>query len=83
MPTLGEFVQNSRPYGFTLRRVGIDIRGPRGATRIDYLWRDAPRAFAPLPDYPYDQRLTGNQVRSLCAQLGIPPEDFGLSEEPP
>jgi hypothetical protein len=81
MPTLGEFLQNSRRYGFTLRRVGIDIRGPRGATRIDYLWRDAPRAFAPLPDYPHDQRLTENQVRSLCSQLGIPVEDFGLSEE--
>ena len=83
MPTLGEFVQNSRRYGFTLRRVGIDIRGPRGATRIDYLWRDTPRAFAPLPDYPHDQRLTENHVRSLCSQLGIPVEDFGLSEESP
>jgi hypothetical protein len=81
MPTLGEFLQNSRRYGFTLRRVGIDIRGPRGVTRIDYLWRDDPRAFAPLPDYPHDQRLTENQVRSLCSQLGIPAEDFGLPEE--
>ena len=81
MPTLGEFIQNSRRYGFALRRVGIDIRGPRGLARIDYLWRDHPQAFAPLPDFPHDQRLTENQVRSLCAQLGIPVEDFGLTEE--
>ena len=81
MPTLGGFIQTSRRYGFTLRRVGIDIRGPRGITRIDYLWRDQPPAFAPLPDYPHDQRLTENQVRSFCSQLGIPEEDFGLPEE--
>jgi hypothetical protein len=44
MPTLGEFIQNSRRYGFTLR-------------------------------------LTENQVRSLCSQLGILTEDFGLPDE--
>ena len=70
MPTLGEFIRNSSRYGFTLRRVGIDIRGPRGVTRIDYLWRNQPQAFAPLPDYPHDQRLTENHVRSFCSQLG-------------
>lgn len=84
MPTLGEFILHARRrYGFIHRRVGFDLRGPRGATRIDYLWRDNPRAFAPLPDYRDDQRLTDNQVRSLCAQLGIPVEDFGLPEEGP
>lgn len=51
--------------------------------RIDDLWRDKPEpaAFAPLPDFPHDQRLARNQVRSLCAQLRIPGEDFGLSED--
>ena len=84
MPTLGEFILHARRrYGFIHRRVGFDLRGPRGGTRIDYLWRDNPRAFAPLPDYRDDQRLTENQVRSLCAQLGIPAEDFGLPEEGP
>ena len=84
MPTLGELVLHARRrYGFTLRRVGLNVHGPRGDTRIDYLWRDSPRAFAPLPDYRDDQRLTENLVRSLCAQLGIPPEDFGLTEEGP
>ena len=53
----------------------------RGVTRIDYLGRDDPEAYAPLPDYPHDQRLTRNEVRSLCSQLGIPREDFGLTEE--
>lgn len=83
MPTLGEFIRHARGYGFTLRRVGFDIRGPRGVTRIDYFWRDKPQAYAPLPDYPEHQRLTENQVRSLCSQLGIPAEDFGLPEEAP
>ena len=81
MPTLGEFIQDARRYGFTSRRVGIDIHGPRGVTRVDYLWRDRPQAFAPLPDYPHDHRLTEDEVRSLCSQLSIPAEDFGFSEE--
>jgi hypothetical protein len=84
MPTLGEFIEHARRhYGFTLRKVGIDITGPRGVMRIDYRWRDKPEppAFAPLPDFPHDQRLARNQVRSLCAQLRIPGEDFGLSED--
>ena len=71
MPTLGEFISRARKYGFTLRKVGFDIHGPRGVTRIDYLGRDDPSAYAPLPDYPHDQRLTRNEVRSLCSQLGI------------
>jgi len=81
MPTLGEFISRSRKYGFTLRRVGFDIHGPRGVTRLDYLGLDDPQAYAPLPDYPHDQRLTRNEVRSLCSQLGIPLEDFGLTEK--
>lgn len=83
MPTLGEFIERARRYGFTLRRVGIDIHGPRGRTRIDYLWRVTPLAFASLPDYPHERRLTRNRVRSLCTQLGIPAEDFGLETEEP
>ena len=80
MPTLGEFISRSHKHGFTLRRVGFDIHGLRGVTRIDYLGRDDPQAYAPLPDYRHDQRLTRNEVR-LCSQLGIPTEDFGLTEE--
>jgi len=79
MPTLGDFIQRSQYYGFELRKTGLDIHGPRGVTRIDYLWRKFDRLFAPLPDLRDDQRLTENEVRSLCAQLGIPGEDFGLS----
>lgn len=70
MPTLGEFLQNSRRYGFTPRRVGTDVRGPRGATRIDYLWRDAPRAFAPLPDYPHDQATSEAMAPAAVASDG-------------
>jgi hypothetical protein len=80
MPTLGEFIWRARGYGFTRRRVGFDLHGPRGVTHIEYLWREKPPppAYAPLPDDPHETRLDEDQVRSLCAQLRIPPEDFGL-----
>src|SRR2546425_9614644 len=50
--------------------------GQSGST----IWGDPP-AYAPLPDCPHDERLTRNEVRRLCSQLGIPVEDFGLTEE--
>lgn len=83
MPTLGEFIEHARRrYGFTFRKIGTPFHGPRGDARLDYLWRDEPNAFAPLPNEPHDYRLSEDDVRSLCAQLRIPLEDFGLPEEP-
>ena len=70
------------------------MASPFGALASTFAARGAPRGSTtcgatllalspPLPDYTHDQRLTENQVRSLCSQLGIPVEDFGLSEEAP
>jgi hypothetical protein len=82
MPTLGEFIEHARSrYGFTFRKIGIPFGGPRGDARLDYLWRDKPNAYAPLPSEPHDDRLSEDSVRSLCAQLHIPTEDFVLAEE--
>lgn len=82
MPTLGEFIDHCcRRYGFPFRKIGIPFRGPRGDARLDYLWRDKPAAFAPLPNVAHDSRLSPDEVRSLCAQLHVPTEDFGLPEE--
>jgi hypothetical protein len=64
MPTLGEFVDHSKQYGFTRRLVTFESR-------------DADH-FAELPDLRQSDRLTRDVVETLCRQLGIPPEDFGL-----
>lgn len=76
MPTLGEFVAHARTYGFRKRSLTID-RGSRGRAMIVYLWRDADH-FAELPGVREIDRLTRDVVETLCRQLGIPGEDFGV-----
>lgn len=51
--------------------------GARGSDRIIYLWRDADH-FAELPGLKPSDRLTRDVVETLCRQLGIPGEDFGV-----
>ena len=80
MPTLGEFIAQAAKYGFSKRQ--ITLEGPQGTSRIRYLWRDD-RRFAPLPDLRDSDRLTRITVESLCAQLGIPRDDFPLEEANP
>jgi hypothetical protein len=73
MPTLEEFIEHAhRHYGFTFRKIGVPFRGPRGDARLDYLWRDKPNAYAPLPNEPHDYRLSEDDVRSLCARSTYP-----------
>ena len=76
MPTLGEFITHARKYGFRKRIVTLE-GGPRGRDRIVYLWRDADH-FAELPGVRQSDRLTRDTVETLCRQLGIPGEDFGV-----
>lgn len=76
MPTLGEFVAHAGKYGFRKRIVTLE-GGPRGRDRIVYLWRDADH-FAELPGVRQSDRLTRDTVETLCRQLGIPGEDFGV-----
>jgi len=76
MPTLGEFITHARKYGFRKRIVTLE-GGPRGRDRIVYLWRDADH-FAELPGVQQSDRLTRDTVETLCRQLGIPGEDFGV-----
>ena len=76
MPTLGEFSAHATQYGF--RRRLVSLESPRlGRGKLIYLWRDADH-FAELPDLRQSDRLTRDVVESLCRQLGIPGEDFGL-----
>jgi len=44
----------------------------RGVTRIDYLGRDDPQAYAPLPDYPHDQRLTKMRCEAYAPSSASP-----------
>jgi hypothetical protein len=76
MPTLGEFVAHCKPYGFTRRLVTFES-SQLGRVTMIYLWRDADH-FAELPDLRPSDRLTRDVVETLCRQLGIPGEDFGL-----
>ena len=48
-----------------------------GSDRIAYLWRDADH-FVELPALRDNDRLTRHTVETLCLQLEIPGEDFGL-----
>ncbi len=77
MPTLGEFIAQARQYGFRRRTVTLG-GGRRGADVIVYLWRD-PDHFAELPPLRQSDRLTRDAVETLCRQLGLPGEDFGLT----
>jgi len=76
MPTLGEFISHAKQYGFQKRTAMLE-GGPRGRARIVYLWRDADH-FAELPGVRQTDRLTRHTVETLCRQLGIPGEDFGV-----
>jgi hypothetical protein len=56
--------------------------GPRGRTDISYLKR-APELFATILGVDLDEELTPTVLRSVCVQLGVPPDLFGLEMEKP
>jgi len=76
MPTLGEFIETARSYGYRKRTITVP-----GLGRIKYLRRvrspGAPE-LVDLPPMSESQRLTRAGVLSLCARSGVPKGDFGL-----
>lgn len=57
---------------------------PRGSARITVLRRKISSAgFATILDIDPDEELTPTLLRSLCVQLGVPPEDFSLQSDEP
>ena len=76
MPTLGEFIERAKVYGYTKHT--IRIREFR--TRIIYLRRGRGNTaeLVDLPPIRENDRLTRAAVESLCERAGIPTEDFGL-----
>ena len=77
MPTLGELIEVAKRYGWKLGRTP-GVRGPRGPARIRYLRRG--NDFIDVLNTRDSDRLTINSVTSLCRRLGIPLEEFGLSD---
>jgi hypothetical protein len=58
--------------------------GPRGRANISYyLRKGSPELFATVLEIDPDAELTPTVLRSICAQLGIPPDIIGLEEEEP
>lgn len=56
--------------------------GPRGRAKISFLVR-SPEQFAIILGIDLDEELTPSTLRSVCAQLGVPPDLFGLEQEEP
>jgi hypothetical protein len=71
MPTLEQLIKWLAPFGVTYQNTPPHrhlIRTVMGRPKIAYL----PRS---LKD---DDTVTATLVRSICAQLGIPPEKLGV-----
>ena len=78
MPTLGELIRVAKQrYGWRLGSTP-GVRGPRGVARIRYLIRRGD--FVDLQGTKDSDLLTRVAVGHLCRRLGIPLEEFGLSE---
>ena len=78
MPTLGEFIERAKAYGYRKQTISVP-----GLGRIKYLRRaDRKRQqgleLVDLPPMPESRRLTRAGVASLCARSRVPMEDFGL-----
>ena len=74
MPTLGEFIERAKVYGYTKHTIRIR------ESRIIYLRRGRgdTAELVDLPPIRENDRLTRAAVESLCQRAGIPTEDLGL-----
>ena len=79
-PTLREFILMTREYGLELHISYAALDTPRGPIRFTYVEGRGVRIL--LPALNEDDRLTPTVVASLCADLSLPPEDFGLDPDP-
>lgn len=83
--TLREFLRRvERQYGLRPQAFPDKVRQSRGFFPIEYIEREGSlRSFTVFLGVEPDDELHPNTLRSLCAQLGLPPEDFGLEPEEP
>jgi hypothetical protein len=81
--TLRQFLERvEREFG--ARRYSLVMVGPQARAEIFFVTRQvATEHFAALLEIDPEDELTPSVLRSLCVQLGIPPEHFGLETEEP
>ena len=79
--TLRQFLEKvERDFGGA--RKPLFSTGPSGRIDISFV-AISPEHFAPLLNLDPDDELSLTTLRSLCVQLGLPPELFGLEHEEP
>lgn len=84
--TLREFLRRVEDqYGLRPQTFPDKVRESKGFFPIQYIERERGlRSFTVLLGVEPDDELHPNTLRSLCAQLGLlPQEDFGLDPEEP
>ncbi len=74
---MAEFILRAQEKGAELKVTTDTIMGPISTLRFRYLQRG--ERFASLQDLPDSAILIPSVIRSLCQQLGLPPEEFGLT----
>ena len=83
-PTLPEFINRvSDKYNISREPLEDEIAGPRGKTRIEYLYRNhnGERLISPLQDIGPVLALEPRVLARMCDDLCIPPEEFDLDPE--
>lgn len=79
--TLRQFLERvEREYGGG--RVPLFAFSSQGRIDVSFVQRSS-EEFATLPGLDLDEELTPTVLRSLCVQLGLPPDLFGLEPEEP
>ena len=78
MPSLREFVEKAVRHGVIHGTATEHVVGPLGEEEVRYLRRPDGPAHV-LPNIGEEESLDPFVVSSLCRQLAIPPEEFGLS----
>ena len=78
MPSLREFVAKALSHGIVEGKAAERVMGPGGEEEVRYLRRPNGPAHV-LPNIGEEESLDPFVVSSLCRQLKIPPEEFGLT----
>lgn len=80
--TLREFLEHAQRERGQFSKAH-PVLGPRGPVEIEYLvLEELGRVVGLSAGCDLDDELTPTVLRSLCAQFGIPPDDFHLDPDP-
>ena len=80
--TLEKFIARvTSEYNAELKNTDGILTGPHGQEKIQILIKkekNGKKRIAVVPNLKVDEYLVTTVLRSLCQQLHIPPQDFGL-----